>query len=223
MRKNILLFLSLLWLTLHAWSASATTWNPGKVLLRNGTELQGEVSFNWKAQIVQYRKENQIKAYSTDQVSNFVYFDNQQNNLHKFVAIEHCDLFQHGRPQFLEEIASGTLMVYRGLHLNRDFVKAQDFDVDGKLTKNINAFTYVVFTDNKWLTLNDFYASRWPELVLPYEDQIKHYTKVLGRESKTLVGRMILICKYNALIARAITSGSASDESLITTDLAYDD
>lgn len=216
MKKEILL-LVMIGLISHTWSAYAISWNPGKLMLRNGVELQGELNFNWKADIVQYRQEDKVKAYSIDQVSNFMYFDNQLNNLRKFVAINDCYLLQHGRPQFLEEIASGTLMVYRSLRITHTPSNAANFDMDGKLMKSTNAFVYVVHTGNEWLGLNEFYNQRWPQLMSLYKDDLKYYIKSPRNEVSRLVNRMVLICKYNALIAKKLTQ-EPSSSSYFTTD-----
>ena len=223
MKKNIRLLIGLaLVMGMSSFTTYATTWNPGKILLRNGDELEGDLHFNWKAEVIQFKHNDFVRAYAVDQVSTFIYFDTQLNTMHRFVAVDHCEVLHHGRPQFLEEITAGEVTVYRGLRITPtpiQAIKLANFDNDGSLMKNINAFSYVVLVDNNWYNFNEFYNTRWPDLIAHFDTQLTAYKRVMGPAANSLVGQMRLICKYNALASQAIGPFAPVPVSALTDDL----
>lgn len=182
---------------------NSETWNQGELVLMNGTELKGNVSYNWKAEIVQYREGNKIKAYSASQVRAFNYFDEHQHLLRKFFTFNYAN--KAGglqRPLFLEEVVMGSLPVYRELRSAREPVKLRDlstFNSDEELVKDLENFTYLVFMDGELINLNMFYQTIWPKLKESYGAELRRYAmRIHSGITNTLV-QLMLINQYNYL------------------------
>src|ERR1700712_4129452 len=105
MKKGV--WMMVIWLSAaggSVWANDPTSWHPGELVLANGTEWKGELTFNWKAEVVQCRQGAIIKAYSANQVRSFAYFDDQQNTIRRFLAVECPIAVARRRMRLLEEV-----------------------------------------------------------------------------------------------------------------------
>lgn len=205
MKMNVLL--TVLWLsavgvgTSHA--RGEATWNEGQLLLVNGTQLEGELNYNWKAEIVQIRQGNTIKAYSASQVDHFVFFDANQNMLRRFVAVEYPVRQTLIRKLFLEEFVPGALTVYRRLRHTREPIRVVSpiaYGDDEELVKDLDSFTYFVYDANGMITnLDNFARDIWPRLKEEYGDELKHFLDGQGLDASNTLSQLLLINQYNAL------------------------
>jgi hypothetical protein len=206
MKKS--LWVMVIWLNVAGGSAVAsdsTVWNQGELVLMDGTKLTGGINFNWIADIVQYRQEDKIKAYSAFQVREFKYFDDHQNTLRKFVAIECPVKYGRPRPSFLEEVVPGSLTVYRGARSIRESIKVanlSNYSSDEELVKNIDSFTYFVFTGKELIDLNVFYRKVWPTLKVRYEQELKKYASRMQASLTSTLAQLHLINRYNSLVSQ---------------------
>lgn len=211
MKKYVLV---IVWLSLVGGNALArNVWNQGKISLLNGTVLEGELSYNWKAEIVQYRQENTIKAFSAFQVQEFRYFDTELNTLRKFVAIDYPIKPLLPRPVFLEEFENGPLMVYRRLRHQYEPIKLVNSvasKVDDGLLKNLDSFHYYVFEDGQLTNLNDFSGVLWPRMQTEFTDELMHYAATLHIDLTSTLARLLLINQYNQLKIHATHQAAAS-------------
>lgn len=211
------LCLVIVWLTALGSSVAARnaeTWNQGELVLIDGTELKGDISYNWKAEIVQYRAGNKIKAYSAYQVRAFSYFDEHQHIPRNFFTINYADKTGgRQRPIFLEEVVTGPLPVYRELRSAREPIKLRDlstFSSDEELVKNLENFTYLVFMNGELINLNMFYRTIWPKLKEAYEAELRRYAmRIRSGITNTLV-QLMLINQYNYLSRQPLVEPTGS-------------
>jgi len=215
MKRNLCLVI--VWLTALGSSVVARnseTWNQGELVLVDGTDLKGDISYNWKAEIVQYREGNRIKAYSAYQVRAFSYFDEHQHIPRNFFTFNYADKTDgRQRPIFLEEVVIGPLPVYRELRSAREPVKLKDlstFSSDEELVKNLENFTYLVFMNGELINLNLFYRTIWPKLKEVYEAELRRYAmRIRSGITHTLV-QLMLINQYNYLSRQQLVDPAGS-------------
>jgi hypothetical protein len=205
MKKGILL--TILWLSFVGGKAMAKTlWNRGELSLANGTVLTGDLSYNWKAEIVQYQEGNTIKAFSAFQVKEFKYFDTQFNVLRKFIAVDYPLKQSFKRVLFLEEFGIGPMMIYRRLRHAHDPIKIGNpsaFGVDDQTIKRLDNFTYYIFEGDKITNLDDFAQTLWPRMKTEFSDELTHYSETLHIDMGSTLARLLLITQYNQLKVRA--------------------
>ncbi|MFD2569878.1 hypothetical protein ACFSUS_04485 [Spirosoma soli] len=202
---NKWLWITAVWLSFAGSNAVAENpgmWNRGELLLENGIQLTGELNYNWKAEIVQYRQGNTIKAYSAYQVRTFVYFDTLQSTLRKFVSVDYPVKPALSRPLFLEEFVVGPLMVYRRLRHMHEPIKVltpASFGTDEELVKDIDNFTYLVLAGDDFIDLSDFSRALWPRMQDEFNNELQKYIARLQLEPTSTLARLLLINQYNYL------------------------
>lgn len=203
MRKYILV---ILWLSFVGGKVLAkNSWSRGELTLKNGSVLSGDVEYNWKAEILQYRDGNTVKAFSAYQLSEFKYFDDKHNALRKFVSINYPVNESFHRPVFLEEFGVGSLMVYRRFRHARDPIALGNptaGGLDEKLIKNLENYHYYVVEGQTITNLDDFHNVLWPRMESEYGPELDHYlTSLPAAHRSTTFTRLLLIAHYNQLKA----------------------
>lgn len=217
MKKCTLLIM--LWLSFMGGNLLAknpTMWNQGELFLANGMVLEGELNYNWKAEIVQLRHDHVIKAYSAHQVNEFTYLDNQLNTLRKFVTADYPVDESLSRSTFLEEFVSGSLTVYRRLRHSRELIKVSKpamYGIDEELVRDVDNFDYFVFTENRVVDLNNFARDLWPRIRNEFNEELKQYASKMQMNLTSTLARLLLINQYNNLKLRDV-HGSPSAFSI---------
>lgn len=191
------------------WANDSTMWHQGRLVLLNGTELQGELNYNWVAQIVQCQQGPIIKAYSANQIQVFTYLDEQASTFRKFVAIDCPAKSGLRRPRILEEVVSGSVMVYREFRPTYELIKAARptaYASDDDLLKDVNTFTYLVYFDQELMDMDVFYRKIWPHIKVAFDYKLKEYSNSMRADTMGVPGQLRLIHWYNRLIEKTIPS-----------------
>lgn len=191
---------------LLAATPHGSIWNIGQILLNNGTEIQGEISYNWKAEIVQLRQNGTIKAYSAHQINQFAYFDAASNALRQFSAVNYPVRKNLERPVFLEEFAVGTFTVYRRLRRVREPFQIGTSTLHNQeevLTANYDNFVYYVYTNGTFFNMNKFNRDLWPQMNQEFGPELKRYAEIRQLDTDNTATRLMLINRYNYLKAEA--------------------
>ncbi len=214
MKKCTLLII--LWLSFmggNLLAGNPTIWNRGELFLANGVVLEGELNYNWKAEIVQLQHDHVIKAYSAHQVNEFIYLDNQLNTLRKFVTADYPVDESLSRSTFLEEFVSGSLTVYRRLRHSCELIKVSKpamYGIDEELVKDVNNFDYFVLMENRVVDLNNFARDLWPHIRNEFNEELKQFASKMQMNLTSTLARLLLINQYNYLKAKNV-SGSTSE------------
>ncbi|MEZ0612205.1 hypothetical protein ACAW74_27090 [Fibrella sp. WM1] len=179
-------------------------WNNGHVILSNGQVIKGQLSYNWKAEVLQVRADDgTTKAYSAYKVDSFAYFDVSQNMLRKFDAIEIPTASELTRPVFLEECTIGHYTVYRRLRHTKELIKITRpslYQEDIDLIKDLDNFVYfVVDTNGDISDLQAFELSIWPQMLSEYRPQLTEYITLRQLDPSLTMARLMLINHYNYL------------------------
>ncbi|MCK8491360.1 hypothetical protein M0L20_05815 [Spirosoma sp. RP8] len=204
MKKYVLL--AIVWLiAVETQAIAKNTWNRGELSLINGTVLTGDLSYNWRAEIVQYRDGNTIKAFSALQVREFKYFDVDQNTLRKFIVADQPDKSSRHR-LFLEEFGVGSMMIYRQLRHARDPIhigNPMNTSIDDKSPKSLDRYVYYIYEGDQMTSLTDFNTELWPRMKAEFDDELTHYSATIQANFSSTLTRLLLIAQYNQLKARA--------------------
>jgi hypothetical protein len=187
------------------WANNATQWNRGGLVFRNGVEWEGELNFNWIAQVVQCRQGGTIKAYAANQIQSFTYYDNQQDIIRKFVSLDCSTKHGRQRPRIVEEVFLGCLPVYRELYLSHGLIKVVNltgYNPTNERVKDTNNFTYMVYFGGKLLPLLQFYRQIWPNIKRPFHKELTQYALRSNTDLARTAGQLQLIHKYNSIIER---------------------
>ncbi|GAA4410141.1 hypothetical protein GCM10023187_34370 [Nibrella viscosa] len=190
-------------ITLGKTAANPGNWSNGKIVLKNGAVVTGDINYNWKAEIVQLRlPSGTIKAYSAFQVDHFIYFDNGQNALRKFASVDYPIKSTLHRKLFLEEFTSGSYTVYRRLRHGRDPIKIAKpamYADDTELVKDYDSFNYYVFTNDTFTDLDYFEQELWPQMEQEFGTELKQFIQTRQINTSSTVARLMIITHYNYL------------------------
>ncbi|CAN5301150.1 hypothetical protein BH09BAC4_BH09BAC4_48080 [soil metagenome] len=190
------------------WANDSTSWHQGELVLTDGVEWKGELAYNWKAEVVQCRQGAVIKAYSANQVRSFMYFDDQQNTIRRFLAIECPVKSTRRRTRLLEEVIAGPLVVYREPRASPDIIKVtglSGFNTDEEKINDIDNFTYLVVANGELIPLDRFYRTVWPQMKTAFDKEIKKYASLIRANMSGTVGRLRLIYQYNYLVGQLLS------------------
>lgn len=181
--------------------AGTPVWNTGYVVLHDGRRLEGQLNYNWKAEVIQVRlSDGLVKAYSAGHADAFVYFDDSQQLVRTFSSVNLPGPAWESRPVFLEEVSTGPLTVYRRLRHAHEFIKiarASMYSNDSELIKDVDNFTYLVIDlEGQVFNLDLFDRAIWPKMGT-YQTQLTNYMKSRELDASTTIARLLLIHQYN--------------------------
>lgn len=184
--------------------ADNPAWNHGHATLRSGQVLRGQLSYNWKAEILQVRAaDGTTKAFSAQRIDSFTYFDSEQNALRKFSSVELATSSEQFRPVMLEECTVGRYTVYRRLRHSKELLKITRpslYSSDVELMKDYDNFVYFVVDEAGGVTdLQQFEQTVWPQMLSEYRPQLTECLRVRQLDLSSTVARLILINQYNYL------------------------
>jgi hypothetical protein len=214
MNRSTLFLLALLIGLAPVGPARATTdWHAGLLVLADGTQLEGPLNYNWKAEIVQLRQANTTKAYSAFQIESFTFYDQAQSQQRTFVSLNFPVKPGLSRRLLLEECAKGPLTVYRRLRHAREPIKIgvpSAYGSDRELSRDTGSFSYYVVaaTDHstpdepaRFLSVDKFYRDIWPLMLQKQGDNLKHLLSKGQLSMNDTEVQLMLIGRYNTLEA----------------------
>ncbi|ARK11297.1 hypothetical protein [Fibrivirga algicola] len=205
MKKLLFAFLIVVAVTAELLAAQPV-WNNGYVILADGRKLEGQVNYNWKAEVVQVKMPNGlVRAFSAGHAATFVYYDTTQQLLRFFSSVNLPDSRQVLKPIFMEEVTTGSLSVYRRLRHTREFIKLlrpSIYGDDTELIKEIDNFTYLVInTEGDVVDLNAFNQTLWPAMIA-YQNELSQYIRSREMDASSTLSRLLIINQYNYLLAQ---------------------
>ncbi|AKD57080.1 hypothetical protein [Spirosoma radiotolerans] len=178
-------------------------WHAGHVELWDRTDLEGDLSYNWAAEMVSIRQEDgRVRTFSANQVARFGWFDYSQHKLRNFVALANPADKGLINQVFYEVCMDGSLTVVRRLRQSHGLLKrllshpthATD---QPSLTENIDLFDYFVYDAGRLLALNRFYTDIYEPLMTTFKKEIRQYVQTHNINDRLLPGRLLLIDRYN--------------------------
>ena len=190
-------------------------WYSGQIIGWDNTTLKGDVCYNWLMRTVMYRQEDgRIRSFSANQVSRFGWFDVDTNTYRDFRVLRHEVADSRPSQAFFEVCMDGPLTVVRQLKPLRGlrkhlFSHPAYFTDEPALSKNIDFFDYFVYDAGRLRAINRFYTDVYEPLMTAYKTQLKQYTQVHNLNDRTLLGRLVLIDRYNTMVQQDARTASA--------------
>ena len=75
---------------------------------------------------------------------------------------------------------------------------------DDELVKDIDNFTYLVYSAGELIRLDKFYYKVWPRVRKAFDAEITKYASLIKAHMSGTVGRLRLIHKYNCLLEQTL-------------------
>ena len=205
-------------LFLHSPVQSAhpkTIWQTGHLLFWNKASLEGDLSYNWLAEMVSCRQpDGRICTYSANQIAGFDWFDYTQLKHRHFISLVKPIDSNRTNQVFFEVFLDGPLTVVRQLKPPRGLFKRMfshpAYSTDQPtLAQNHDLFNYFVYDAGRLLALDRFYIDIYQPLMTTYDQPLRNYRQNHNISDRTVVGRLVLIDRYNAMVQSDLKSASA--------------
>jgi hypothetical protein len=190
-------------------------WQSGQITGWDKTILTGDLCYNWLMETVLFRQtDGRIRSFSANQVSQFGWFDFSTNTYRDFRVLSHQDSDNRSSPGFFEVCMDGPLTVVRQLKPLRGLQKhlfshPAYFTDEPALSQNIDFFDYFVYDAGRLRAIDQFYTDVYEPLMTAYKTQLDHYPQVNNINDRTLLGRLVLIDRYNAMVQQDARTASA--------------
>lgn len=198
-------------------------WRAGQLTLQNDSIMTGELAYNWSAEIVMLRQASGcIRTFSARQVREFGWFDADLSKKRYFVSLTRPVTADKSEQGFYEVWLDGSLPVVRQLRrsrsmFRRSFERPVFYTDTRQLTQNPDQFDYFVYDDGQFWALDRFYTDIYAPLLARYDRELKQYVHIHNINDRSLLGRLVLIDRYNIMdrqnqqSASARTTGNGSE------------
>lgn len=198
-------------------SSPKITWQAGHLLFWDKTVLEGDLSYNWAAEMISLREpDGRIRAFSANQVSEFGWFDFSVHKQRNFVSlVKQLDKSRVSQA-FFEICVDGSLPVVRRLRTRHGFLKRTFShpvysNDQPTLTQNAEHFDYFVYDAGRLLALDRYYLDIYDPLMTAYDRELHQYALSHNINDRTLPGRLVLINHYNWLVQHDTKAASARE------------
>jgi|GEM_PF-1552905 len=180
-------------------------WRNGQLTLWNRTTLQGDLSYNWAAEMILLRQtDGRVLTFSANQVNRFGWFDQALHKQRSFVSI--ADVADNNdRQAFFELCMDGPLAVVRRLHrphglFKRMFGNPAHYSDEPELAKSYEHFDYFVYDAGRLRAFDNYYLDIYDPLLMSYDRELKQYIMTHNINDRSLLGRLIIIDHFNHLV-----------------------
>lgn len=180
-------------------------WHTGQITLWNKAVLTGNVSYNWLAEMVLIQVDGRMATLSADQVSQFGWFDHSQHKYREFRSLPGTVTENRTPYAFFEICSDGALTVVRRIKhthglLRRAFGHPSNFTDEPKMAQNIDQFDYFVQDDSHLVSVDQFHTGIYKPLMTAYDQPLQKYIATHNINSRSLLGRLVIINHYNYLV-----------------------
>ena len=196
-------------------SSPKAIWRAGHLLLWNKTVLEGDVSYNWAAEMVLFRQpDGRMHTYSANQVARFGWFDIAQHKHRNFVSLLKSVDKDRANQVFFEVCLDGPLTIVRRLGRPHGLFKrlfshpayATDRPV---MAQNHELFDYFVYDASHLLALDRFYVDIYRPFMTTYSKELRHYIQTHNINDRSTLGRIVIIERYNSLVQQESKTASS--------------
>ncbi len=189
-------------------TAGETGWYSGEIVFNSEATLSGEIRYDWRADVVQYRSDGRIHTFSPHLLRSFAFFDVQLNAIRHFKALPLREATNGSARQFYEVVLTGPLQLVRrpnqivGFGLPPTLIPAEDASFSFQLA----GYDYYVHTAGRFVSINRFRREIWPVMEGEFGPELKQFMKRYGVSRRTMPGKLRLINQYNVLCGGEVLS-----------------
>jgi hypothetical protein len=209
--KNLLkVTLSLLFVLFLVSICQATQpkimWRAGQIELWDRTTLEGDLAYNWAAEMVSIREANgRIRTFSANQAARFSWFDYSVHKVRTFISLVKPVNKDHESQVFHEICMDGPLTVVRRLKKPHGLLKRwlngpEQANDQPAMAQDTDHFNYFVYDAGQLLDLDRFHKDIYKPLMTTYERELNRYMQRHNINNRTLAGRLVLIDRYNWMV-----------------------
>ncbi|HEX8528866.1 MAG TPA: hypothetical protein VF646_02550, partial [Cytophagales bacterium] len=176
-------------------------WYRGEVVFNSEATLHGEVRYDWRAGVVQYRRDGRVQAFGPHRLHAFAFFDVQLNAIRRFEALPSGAEGRQPGKTFFEVVRNGPLKLVRraspavGFGVPAGLLPAEDADLAFQLW----GYSYFVHTGGRLVPITRFRRELWPVMAARFGPELKQFMKRYGVSRRTLPGKLRLIHQFNVL------------------------
>ena len=175
-------------------------WHNGKIIFEDNSEINGEISYNYRHGVIMLRDETGItKAYSAAQASYFEFFDDLMQVPRRYIALPFYSDANYASQMFFELIMEGEVAVFRKekKNINLEFIQQHDND---NFTRYHASFDYYFFENGKFTSLKDFSKKMLPQMKKKYDIEISNFIEANELDTAIGVHAILIADFYNSLV-----------------------
>ncbi|WP_420148324.1 hypothetical protein [Spirosoma sp.] len=191
------------------------SWHTGKIILNDKNQLEGEIAYNWLAEMVMIRQTSgRMSTLSADQVLQFGWFDYNQHTYRNFLSLPASATENTLHHAFFEVCMDGPLSVVRRLKQRRGLFKRafghpSNYTDQPAMAQNTDHFDYYVHDAGRLLPMARFYTEVYERLMAAYDQPLQRYVQTHNINSRVLAGQLVLVDHYNFLVQQDARTASA--------------
>ncbi|GAB4040502.1 hypothetical protein [Spirosoma jeollabukense] len=198
-------------------SPEKEVWHTGHITLWDKTVLEGNLSYNWLAEMVMFRQsDGRLYTLSANQVVQFGWFDYSLHKNRDFRSLSGSPTKNHDNRTFFEVWMDGPLTVVRRLRrphglFKRAFGHPSNYADQPIMAQSTDLFDYYVQDAGQLMALDRFYLEIYQPLMMTYDRELQAYVQQHNINTRTLLGRLVLIDQYNSLVHKDTGTASARE------------
>ncbi|UFH53848.1 hypothetical protein [Spirosoma sp. KNUC1025] len=161
-----------------------------------------------------------LATFSANQVSTFGWYDDTQHKQRDFQSIEVGvpENSNHAMRAFYEVCMDGSLTVVRRLTrphglFKRAFGHPANYADQATMAQNTDHFDYFVHDAGHLLPLSRFYTDVYNPLMNAYDQKLQEFVITHNINTRTTIGRLILVDHYNFLVQQDARTASAKTQN----------
>ena len=176
-------------------------WCRGEVVFNSEATLRGEVRYDWRAGVVQYRRDGREQAFGPHLLQSFAFFDAQLNTIRRFEALSAAAEGRQPGKTFFEVMLNGPFKLVRrasptiGFGVPAGLLPAEDAD----LAFQLSGYSYFVHSGGRFVPITRFRRELWPAMAGKFGPELKQFMKQYGVSRRTMPGKLRLINQFNVL------------------------
>jgi hypothetical protein len=189
-------------------SAGGEGWYRGEVVFNSEATLRGEVRYDWRAGVVQYRRDGRVQAFGPRLLQSFAFFDVQLNAIRRFQILPSGAEGGHMGKTIFEVVLNGPLTLVRrasptvGFGVPAGLLPAED----AALAFQLSGYSYFVHTGGRLVPITRFRRELWPAMVGKFGPELKQFMKQYRVSRRTMPGKLRLINQFNVLQEASLTA-----------------
>lgn len=178
-----------------------TDWHSGIIILNDQSIISGDISYDYKYDLIMYRNEGKTQTFTSRQISSFSYYDAQKNILHKFITLVYTSRPYFEQRAFFEVILNGDISYLR--KHNRfptyDATEKQLLHLTTNRGKNphVVCYDYFVYINQNLIKASQFNKKVLP-LMLKKDQSLNNYIKKENLRTYDTGDQITLIRYFNA-------------------------
>ena len=161
-----------------------------------------------------HQPDGRLRALSANQVLEFGWFDYNLYKQRDFKSLSGSMDTDRINRRFFEVCMDGSLSVVRRLRrphglFKRAFGHPSHYTDQPTMAQDTDHFDYFVHDAGQLIALDQFYGAIYEPLMTAYDQELQHYAQKHNLNTRSLLGRLVLIDHYNFLAQKNTQSASA--------------